>query len=500
LYLLDIGVSKKMEIPLPNKSVSFCRDSARAWHEPGKILFGGQGSYSVLNLDTLQIEVILGPRNFSTYGPLKPAERDALKKEEAEYKARQSALDRQLSRQNDPRAYIHTGYNGDGLLLSALDDSYHKLLLSGTFYNGNFDVSPNFGTVVFHRLDSELNYVRLGKTKARPAKFMLAFNRREQLSQSQQQDFEKFWQGVRVRSDDSLENGDLAKPSFWGDVYEPQVNPLTGKVVGPNQQKPKGRVIFESTTDTYSIVRTYFESAPIGVGDIVTNFRSDMVGGHGFSAGEIIWLPLKSAQGVPAEANTKETKQESGIESNKEVASLETQRGSTGSAMSELSRFLSLPIASKEEFKKFGEAELHRAEQAEGPSNRNVLNLRKQAAGAMQGGRWSQAVEAYNQILAIDPEDWNAWLMLSSSYNELRQPDQTLAYATKALKRIQYSALYAIVGVAYGQKGDKEKFLTWLEKAVDGGSPLNPKAIDQSFPQYRDDPKYKAIMQKYQSR
>lgn len=299
MHMLDIGVSKTTEIPNPGL---ICRGGAWIWHEPYKILFGENGNYSVLNLETLQIESVFQSRSFGSFRPLRPAERDAMKKEEAEYNAKRSFFDRQLRRQNHIAAYIHPGYNSDGLLLSALDDSYHKLLLNGTFYAHHFDVSPNLDSVVYVVADvarSELRYARLGKAKPRPMKFVLEFNKREQLSKEQQQDFEKYWQGVRIRSDDSLVNGDLVNPSFWGDVYEPQVNPLTGKVIGPNREKPKGRAIFESSADENSIVRAYFETVPIKVGDVVTNIRSDMPGGHGFSAGSI-WLPLKSLQEVPA--------------------------------------------------------------------------------------------------------------------------------------------------------------------------------------------------------
>jgi hypothetical protein len=185
-------------------------------------------------------------------------------------------------------------------VVSALDDTYHKLLLSGTFYasEGDFDVSPNLDSIVY-RLGPKLLYAKLGTGKPRPTKFVIALDKRGQLSESQQQDFEKYWRGMRVRSDDRQVDGELTKPSFWGDVYVPQVNPLTGKVVGPDHNKPKGRVIFESSADTYSIVRSYFETVPIRVGDVVTNIQSDMLGGRGFSAGNI-WLPLKSLQEVPA--------------------------------------------------------------------------------------------------------------------------------------------------------------------------------------------------------
>lgn len=169
-----------------------------------------------------------------------------------------------------------------------------------------------------------------------------------------------------------------------------------------------------------------------------------------------------------------------------------------GNVASELSRLQSLPIASADEYKKFQEEEHRRRDQA--PNHDRISKLREQAATSARWGRCQQVIDLYNQVLSLDPEDWYAFLMMSSCYNELNQPDQALEYAAKALKRIRYNALYAIVGVAYGAKGERDKFLTWLEKAVDGGSPLNPKALDKSFPQYRDDPRYKAIMLKYQSR
>lgn len=351
-----------------------------------------------------------------------------------------------------------------------------------------FDASPDLSSVVYTARDG-IYIAYLGIRKKPPTTFQLDLDIGNVLRNIPDIQYLRNYTYPNF-----LQNAKSAGGA-WGAVFSPLKNPLNGKIVGPDPKGFKGYVRFTNVGEQTSDVRVAYEhSSPIVAGDIVTDIHSGDVNL------QRAWTPLRSWSSAHESVSAPASKEETSIESNRQGASGGALADSAGGAVSELSQFLSLPIASKAEYEKFGEAERQRAQQAEGPANRvRVDSLRQQAGAAARWGRWPQVIEAYNQILAIDPEDWYAYLMLCASYNGLKQPDQTLNYAAKALKRFRYSALYAIVAVAYGQKGDKEKFLSWLEKAVDAGSPLNPRSLDQSFPQYRDDPRYKAIMQKYQT-
>jgi hypothetical protein len=157
-----------------------------------------------------------------------------------------------------------------------------------------------------------------------------------------------------------------------------------------------------------------------------------------------------------------------------------------------------LLIASQEELKKFTDAEKTRSNQALSFFNFvKVKRLRDEAARANQSRKWGEVINTYQKILALDPQDWGAFLMLANSYTNIGEPDKGLEYAVRALRKIRYNVLFAIIADAYGKKGDKDKSFSWLEKALKGGFTMSKKDFDETFPQYRNDPQYNALLQKY---
>src|SRR3989344_3125778 len=145
-----------------------------------------------------------------------------------------------------------------------------------------------------------------------------------------------------------------------------------------------------------------FEAGPHCVDLEVSDAFASMMGAGGKE------VPCNSKSATPGASSANKT------------TSKGAQGKSTGDVVSELSRLLSLPIASEDEYKKFREAENKREDQAVGPSNRNrVQDLRKQAADAARWGKWQSVVVFYNPILSFDSEDWGSLLMLSAAYNGL---------------------------------------------------------------------------------
>jgi len=164
----------------------------------------------------------------------------------------------------------------------------------------------------------------------------------------------------------------------------------------------------------------------------------------------------------------------------------------------ELEKLGALPVASDEQFKFFIEGEKARIRDR-GPSDNasKISKLRKEATEANRSHRWQEVIDAYQKILAIDPEDWSAFLMLANSYNGVGSPDKSLEYALKALEKVRYKVLFAIVAEAYGKKGNKDKALLWLERALRGGFTMGAENFFKNSPQYSNDPEYNALLRKY---
>ncbi len=164
----------------------------------------------------------------------------------------------------------------------------------------------------------------------------------------------------------------------------------------------------------------------------------------------------------------------------------------------ELEKLGNLPVASKEEFEKFTSDERARSLRALGLFEAStVKNLRDKAATANRYGEWREVIDSYEKILTIDPQDWGAFLMLANSYNGVGNPDKSLEYAAKALDKVRYNVLFAIVADAYGKKGDKYKAFSWLEKALKGGFTMSKENFDKTFEQYQYDSQYNELLKKY---
>gem|GEM_PF-5930732 len=170
----------------------------------------------------------------------------------------------------------------------------------------------------------------------------------------------------------------------------------------------------------------------------------------------------------------------------------------------ELERLRNFPIASDKEWKKFLQAEIDRSDWVEPKPlgiGMKIPKLLREATEASKSGKYQEVINACQKVLAIDPQNWRAFLMLANHYSGVGNHDKSLVYAAAALRCIRYNALFVIVADAYGKKGNKEKALLWLETGLKGGYAIshkvNRKDFDEQFSQYRNDSQYNALLKKY---
>jgi hypothetical protein len=91
---------------------------------------------------------------------------------------------------------------------------------------------------------------------------------------------------------------------FWADVCSPSVNPLNGKVIGPDPNRLKGRVRGTQWSQKTATVRVALEYKPITPGDIACNIASEQWGQFGNWAWKFpgIWRVLRSGGSTSASA------------------------------------------------------------------------------------------------------------------------------------------------------------------------------------------------------
>ncbi|MBI3300647.1 MAG: tetratricopeptide repeat protein [Deltaproteobacteria bacterium] len=119
----------------------------------------------------------------------------------------------------------------------------------------------------------------------------------------------------------------------------------------------------------------------------------------------------------------------------------------------------------------------------------------RQGLQAHQQKRYREAIEAYETLLTIDPDNFAALFNLAGAYYELNQPDTTIEYAIRAIRRNADPGLYFVVASAYVKKGDKERAFSWLERAIKGGF-ADRAMIQENFATLQNEPVYRALMQR----
>jgi hypothetical protein len=118
---------------------------------------------------------------------------------------------------------------------------------------------------------------------------------------------------------------------FWASVYSPTVNPLNGKVLGPNTSKYKGRVRVTKWGKGKATVQSALEVEPISEGDIaceiVPNNGASLITGPGDFRG--VWKVLRRSA-TSDSASTSQNPGDAPSSTTKALGQIETVPSSVG--------------------------------------------------------------------------------------------------------------------------------------------------------------------------
>jgi len=124
-------------------------------------------------------------------------------------------------------------------------------------------------------------------------------------------------------------------------------------------------------------------------------------------------------------------------------------------------------------------------------------SLASEASAAYDAKDWAKAGRLYEGMVKQHPQVLRLWFRLATCQQELGQLDQALATLESALKA-GVPPIFAefTLGSIYAQKGDQEKALEHLQKALDNGY-NKPEEFDTNahLATLRSDPRFRKLRQ-----
>jgi tetratricopeptide (TPR) repeat protein len=124
-------------------------------------------------------------------------------------------------------------------------------------------------------------------------------------------------------------------------------------------------------------------------------------------------------------------------------------------------------------------------------------NAAVEASTAYEAKDWAKSARLYDQLVRAHPETPRLWFRLATSQQELGQLDAALQTMELGLKA-GVPPIFAefALGTIYAQKGDKERALEHLQKALDNGY-NQPEQFDTDshFAGLRNDPRFAKMRQ-----
>jgi hypothetical protein len=130
------------------------------------------------------------------------------------------------------------------------------------------------------------------------------------------------------------------------------------------------------------------------------------------------------------------------------------------------------------------------------PDTAAVSAVMKEGQSAVQEANFTAAIESFKKATEMDPKNGRAWQMLGYSLHAANRLDEALPIHLKAaeFKQVAPVATYNVACV-YSLKGDKDKAMQWLEKAVSLGFNDKDQVVnDTDFAGMKDDPRFQKLV------
>jgi tetratricopeptide (TPR) repeat protein len=127
--------------------------------------------------------------------------------------------------------------------------------------------------------------------------------------------------------------------------------------------------------------------------------------------------------------------------------------------------------------------------------SKDVSDLRQKADSAFQAQLWPDAAKLYMEVVAVTPDDANAWHHLGYSLHVLGKLDEALKAHAKAAEFPQTAGIASYnAACAYSLKKEPDKAFEWLDKAIAAGfAAANYMDTDTDLDNVRSDPRFAKI-------
>lgn len=112
-----------------------------------------------------------------------------------------------------------------------------------------------------------------------------------------------------------------------------------------------------------------------------------------------------------------------------------------------------------------------------------------------QAKKWSEAAQAYEDVVTNEPNNGRAWFQLGMARFSLKQFEPAIQALEKNISLTNNAVAMYNVACAHARLKQHDKALEWLGKALNGRLPpsVNP-AEDEDFSSLRDDARFKELL------
>lgn len=122
----------------------------------------------------------------------------------------------------------------------------------------------------------------------------------------------------------------------------------------------------------------------------------------------------------------------------------------------------------------------------------NWVALQGRGDAYISQGKHKEALADYERALQLEDKNSTvlnnlAWLLATSTFDELRDGSRAVKLATEACELTEYQAphILSTLAAAYAETGDFDKAIEWSSKAVDQGDPRQKEQLTKELESYR---------------